>query len=307
MWWRQAAILPRSAVPALGENCYSTGMPVIDAPPPDRLSARLIASGDGWSVSDFICRFSPQDPTFEERHGDVAISAVVAGSFHYRCDSGRALLHPGSFLLGNAGACFECGHDHGSGDRCIAFHFSSALFEEIAASAAGSHRYRFAAPMLPARTDLTALLVEIETLAADESWLAAEDFCLRLAETVLAKTADGGRDTAPTASERRRIGNVLRHIETQADQPLDLAGLAGIACMSKYHFLRSFRRVVGSTPYQYLLGLRLRRAAVCLATTAAPVADAAYGAGFGDLSTFNHRFRTSFGRSPGEFRRSRSN
>jgi AraC family transcriptional regulator len=288
-------------------------MPVIDAPPPEsspaeRLSARQIARGEGWSVSDFICRFGPQDPTFEEQHGDVAISAVIAGSFHYRCESGRALLHPGSFLLGNAGTCFECGHDHGSGDRCIAFHFSGELFEEIAASAAGSHRYRFAAPMLPARADLTALLVEIETLAADDSRMAAEDFCLRLAETVLEKTSDGrGRDTAPTTSERRRIGNALRHIETHADQPLDLATLAGIACMSKYHFLRSFRRVVGSTPYQYLLGLRLRRAAVNLAVTTTPVADVAYAAGFGDLSTFNHRFRANFGYSPSQFRRSRSN
>jgi len=26
-----------------------------------------------------------------------------------------------------------------------------------------------------------------------------------------------------------------------------------VAGMSKYHFLRSFRRIVGLTPYQYLL------------------------------------------------------
>lgn len=286
-------------------------MPVIDAPrpesaPSERLSARQIARGEDWSVSEFVCRFGPQDKSFEEQHDDFAISAVVAGTFHYRCESGRALLHPGSFLLGNAGACFECGHDHGGGDRCIAFHFSSGLFEEIAASAAGSHRYRFAAPILPAQPDLTALLVEIETLTANDSRMAAEDFCLRLAETVLEKTVAGNRNTAPTTSERRRIGNALRHIETHADQPLDLATLAGIACMSKYHFLRSFRRVVGSTPYQYLLGLRLRRAAVSLAMTTTPVADVAYAAGFGDLSTFNHRFRASFGHSPSQFRRSRS-
>ncbi|WP_300301859.1 AraC family transcriptional regulator [Ferrovibrio sp.] len=283
-------------------------MPVIDAPPPAKLSSRVIARGNDWSVSDFICRFGPQDRAFEERHGDVAISAVVAGSFRYRCDSGDALLHPGSFLLGNAGACYECGHDHGSGDHCIAFHFSPALFEEIAASAAGSHRFRFPAAMLPARPDLAATLVDIETLAADDSRMAAEDFALRLAETVLKATADGrSRSAAPTTGERRKIGNVLRHIEAHADQPLDLAALAGIACMSKYHFLRCFRRVVGSTPYQYLLDLRLRRAAIGLATTASPVAALAYEAGFGDLSTFNNRFRAVFGVSPGQFRRSRSN
>jgi AraC family transcriptional regulator len=287
-------------------------MPVIDSPSGsqagDKMSAREIARGEGWQVSEFVCRFGPQDKSFEEQHADFAISAVLAGSFHYRCGSGQALLHPGAFLLGNAGTCFECGHDHSTGDRCMAFHLSAPLFEEIAAGAAGSYRYRFAAPMLPAQPALTALLVDIETLAAADRNMAAEDLCLRLAETVLATTADGpGRSGAPSASERRRIGNALRHIEMQAERALDLAELAGIACMSKYHFLRSFRRVVGSTPYQYLLGLRLRRAAIRLAATADPVASVAYECGFGDLSTFNHRFRRQFGSSPSTFRRRRSN
>src|SRR5215469_2963034 len=32
---------------------------------------------------------------------------------------GRATLVPGALMLGNPGACFECGHDHGVGDRCL--------------------------------------------------------------------------------------------------------------------------------------------------------------------------------------------
>ena len=74
--------------------------------------------------------------------------------------------------------------------------------------------------------------------------------------------------------------------------------------MSKYHFLRSFRHVVGATPYQYLLGLRLRRAAVALTTTARSVSAIALDAGFGDISTFNAHFRRAFGQSPTALRRS---
>ena len=32
-------------------------------------------------------------------------------------------------LLGNAGECFECGHDHGGGDRCLAFAYSQDMLE----------------------------------------------------------------------------------------------------------------------------------------------------------------------------------
>jgi AraC-like DNA-binding protein len=76
--------------------------------------------------------------------------------------------------------------------------------------------------------------------------------------------------------------------------------------MSKYHFLRTFRHVIGLTPYQFLLQLRLRRAAVRLASTAEPVAAIAYDVGFGDLSTFNNRFRAVFGESPLAYRRRQS-
>ena len=41
-----------------------------------------------------------------------------------------------------------------------------------------------------------------------------------------------------------------------------LHDLAGTAAMSPYHFLRTFRAVVGMTPHQYILHTRLHRAAV---------------------------------------------
>jgi AraC-like DNA-binding protein len=72
--------------------------------------------------------------------------------------------------------------------------------------------------------------------------------------------------------------------------------------MSKYHFLRTFRQAVGMTPYQYLLSVRMRRTAVRLATSAAPVSAIAFETGFGDLSTFNARFRETFGMIPTAFR-----
>ena len=71
--------------------------------------------------------------------------------------------------------------------------------------------------------------------------------------------------------------------------------------MSRYHFLRVFRRLTGMTPYQYLISARMRRAALGLASTRRPVLDIARDSGFGDLSTFNHRFRATFGRTPTQY------
>lgn len=267
--------------------------------------ARILASGDGWRVNDVLCELGPRDRAFEEQHDDVTIAVVLAGSFLYRTESGRALMYPGSLLLGNAGACFECGHDHGTGDRCISFHFSRPVFEEVASSMAGSHRFRFATAMLPALRPFAGLAVKAETGAQSANAVDMEELSIELAETVLAVLSDGGGAiTDPPARDRQRVSEVVRYIEEGADQPLGLGDLADMARMSKYHFLRTFRRVLGITPYQFLLNLRMRRAAVALAATSTPIAAIAFAAGFGDLSTFNARFRDMAGMSPREFRRS---
>ena len=45
------------------------------------------------------------------------------------------------------------------------------------------------------------------------------------------------------------------------------------------------------TPHQYVIAARLSRAAAALAQSRRPVLEIALDAGFGDLSTFNRRFR----------------
>ena len=76
--------------------------------------------------------------------------------------------------------------------------------------------------------------------------------------------------------------------------------------MSPYHFLRSFRALIGLTPHQYVLRTRLHRAALLLRRSEQPVASIAYDCGFGDLSTFNRRFRRVLGASPTAYRARRA-
>ncbi len=263
---------------------------------------RPIASGKGWSVSEFLCEAGPSDPPFEERHEGFSIAAVLSGCFAYRGEVGEAFLLPGAVLLGNHGRCFRCSHDHGVGDRCVAFNFAPEVFAEIAASAAGSNRYRFNANAAGSGAT-TAVVAAAAAVAREGSTLRAEETTFRLAERVVGAVS-GHPAEPPRANpgERRRVAAALRAIEERAGEPLDLATLAGVARMSKYHFLRVFRRVAGVTPYQALLNARMRRAAERIAASRETIASIAFEAGFGDLSTFNNRFRAVFGMSPSAYR-----
>jgi AraC-like DNA-binding protein len=264
----------------------------------------MIAQGDGWRIEDVTCTAGPDSRAFEERHGGASIAAVVSGSFRYRSDAGSALLYPGAFLLGNPGACFECGHDHSRGDRCIAIHLNTALFEEVSATAASQSHFRFPAAMMPALPELLPTLVSIEALLGTPRLLAAGTFVLSLAERVTETMSGAGRRKATRlgAGEEKRISAAIQHLELNSQSDLDLDTLASISCMSKYHFLRVFRQVTGVTPYKYLLALRMRRAAVALQASSVSISTIAFDAGFGDLSTFNHRFRETFGKTPSAFR-----
>jgi len=265
------------------------------------VETRTVAAGPGWRVQDVLCSHGPQDPAFEEQHGDVAIAAVTAGSFQYRTRAGDAVLVPGALLLGNAGACFQCGHEHARGDRCLAFHFSPRHFECVAADAGVDAK--FSAPSLPPLPQLVPLLAEAEAARDAGDGDAFEELAVRLIGAVARLLASSKQRTHRFSTrDERRITEAVRRIERASDRPITLSALARAADLSPYHFLRSFRAVVGLTPYQFLLRTRLNRAALRLRNSRHAISAIAFEEGFNDLSTFNRRFRRLVGMSPGEYR-----
>ena len=130
------------------------------------MSMHLLASGPGWRVEDVVCSAGPHDRPFEEQHDLVCVAAVTRGTFQYRTPDGRATLVPGALMLGNPGACFECGHEHGVGDRCLSFHFDPEFFEEIVASVPRARRLTFTIPRLSPSERLLPVIAAAE--AADD-------------------------------------------------------------------------------------------------------------------------------------------
>jgi AraC family transcriptional regulator len=274
---------------------------------PGRAAARLLAKGDGWTVSDVVCTSGPHDRPFEERHARVSIAIVAAGSFQYRSSSGRALMTPGSLLLGRAGDAFECGHEHGTGDRCLSFWYAPEAFARLAADAGARGRWPgFRALRLPPLRALSPLVARalggLAGLATSRAgW---EELSLELgalAVRLVSGLSPDRRDPPPSALAR--VTRAVRLIERDPDRELGLATLAAEARLSPFHFLRTFERLTGVTPHRYVVRARLRQAAIRLATERTKVVDVALDCGFGDVSNFNRAFRSELGVSPRAFRR----
>ena len=268
-------------------------------------NARLIASGDGWTVSDVVCTAGPSDRSFEEQHNRPSIAIILGGSFQYRASvqsrsASRELMTPGSLLLGSAGQCFECGHEHAIGDRCLAFAYSPEFFDRLAFDTGAPPR--FSALRLPPLRELSALIARASAAHASTS-AAWDEIAVDLAAQSLQLDQRITPGTAATpASTLARVTRVIRRIEHQPEQPHSLESLAQGARLSPYHFLRTFESLTGVTPHQYVLRARLRRAAIRIASESTKILDIALDCGFGDISNFNRTFRAEFGLSPRAFR-----
>lgn len=272
------------------------------------LSATLLASGTGWRVSDVLCTSGPRDPRYVEQHSAFSIALVTDGNFQYRTAQGSALMTPGSLLLGNEGACFECGHQHTRGDRCLAFHFSPELLESVVAAVPGATEAAFGAPRVPPLPSVLATLAAAQALR-DEGGEPEEfrELALRLAGSV--HTALSGQASGPlrppTLRDERRVAAALRRIAACHGARMSIDELAAESTVSPFHFLRIFEQVVGVTPGQYMLRTRLRRAAIRLRSGGDTIAAVAQECGFDDLSTFNRQFRRATGLTPGAYRAQR--
>ena len=269
---------------------------------PGGTSSRLLARGEGWSVKDIVCTHDRWDQPFEEQHNAVAVAFVLAGTFQYRCGDQRELLAPGALMLGNYGTCFECGHEHAAGDRCVAFHFSPDYFERIAVDA-GYPKASFGALRIPPIRE-TGRLSALIGARLEQNHAGWDGIALDIAARALALARhQQPRLRSPSRKLVARVTESVRSIEADPARDHTLQKLAAASGVGPYYYLRVFERVTGVTPHQFVLRARLRQAALHIAETGGQIATIAFQSGFGDLSNFNHAFRAEFGVTPRQWRR----
>jgi AraC-like DNA-binding protein len=112
-----------------------------------------------------------------------------------------------------------------------------------------------------------------------------------------------GRAAAAEADLEARLRRARAFIDERFHEPIDLDDIARQACLSRYHFLRSFRRVFDVTPHQYLTQKRLERAKELLSESDLPVTEICFEVGFHSLGSFSSLFQRHVGHAPGRYRR----
>lgn len=119
-----------------------------------------------------------------------------------------------------------------------------------------------------------------------------------LLQSMLATEQDHQKD-----AYSKDIATAVNYIQENYNQPITIDDIIQDIPISKYHFIRLFRRIMGVTPYSYLTNYRINRSKILLRSTEKTIADIAEACGFLDTSNFISQFKKHTGVRPTHYRR----
>ena len=252
------------------------------------------------AVYEYHCDAGPKDRPFTESHSTYSISYVRRGSFAYRSNGDLHELVPGSLLIGYPGDEYMCSHEHHAcGDDCLSFTFSHELVDEMA-----DRRDAWRIGALPPLPEVMVIAELAQAIIDRRSTMSFDEVAYRLLSGWF--SAVGGTKSKRDRllpRDRRRVIDIARWIEASSHEDIDLDRIAQAAGMRPHHLLRTFARVLGITPHQYLIRARLRHAARLLTDEGSTITQIAGAVGFADLSNFIRTFGRAAGMSPQAFRK----
>lgn len=155
---------------------------------------------------------------------------------------------------------------------------------------------------LPHHKSFASIFEEIieETLSKRPNY---ETLCLSRLFYLLALIQRASRETNNPANKGwSGIARAVQHMNRYCDQNLKLEDYASMCHMSKYHFLRVFKAVTGTTPLEYRNNIRIDHAKEMLKNSNSSVSEISENLGYSSLAYFSAAFKKATGMSPTEYR-----
>ena len=205
----------------------------------------------------------------------------IDGKLHLRSDELTAIAGPGNILIYPAGRTHEEMSDIEEPVNLLFMSFYGSAGSQIRVIKDSEHQVR----------RLGQYLIKARQRGAEP------ELVTKYAEVILeecfALEAEG---TEQLVSETRSF--MRRNLK----EPLTVQDMADNAHMSKYHFIRTYRKLTGTTPQADFRRLRIEEAAHLLETTALPIKAVAPMAGFTNEYHFSRVFKKVIGIPPGKYR-----
>lgn len=109
--------------------------------------------------------------------------------------------------------------------------------------------------------------------------------------------------TEPTINASKECFKLKKYLDSNYASKITIDDLAHLSNLNKYYLIHSFNKYFGSSPINYLCGIRIRAAKELLANSDYSIAQIAQSAGFSSQSYFTQCFMKDCSISPSAYRR----
>lgn len=124
----------------------------------------------------------------------------------------------------------------------------------------------------------------------------------RVLEIFVLLSREYSKSPNPMARSLFRLGELVTQLENGYREEWSIARISKLAAMAPSTLLPVFKSVTGRSPIDYLLWVRLGKAAERLRRTDENISEAAAACGFPDSNYFSRQFRKHYGCSPRVYR-----
>lgn len=245
--------------------------------------------------------------------GPLSLKTVVAGRAAWETAAGRFEMSPGAALIVNDGEEYAITIDALQPVETFCVFFARGFVEDACRSILGgsarlldrpdaspvefSERVQHGGPLAVILGRMRDDCSEAHLVALASQLARSQcDVAARVERLPALRTAT--RDEL-----RRRIGRGVEYMHANFGSPIALAGIAGAAALSPFHFHRLFTAMHGLSPHRYLTRLRIEHARSLLRATDRPVVEIALECGFESVTSFTTLFRRETGTPPARFRK----
>ncbi|MBT9588948.1 helix-turn-helix transcriptional regulator [bacterium] len=267
-------------------------------------------------------RYTTPGRHFEHAARGLSVKSVLGGVEEFRIEHGLHKVQPDQLLVINSGQRYGSQATAAAPEMetyCVSFGqrllgevyraCSAPLRNLLDDPAASGKAPELVETIYAPHTGLLPLVGRTRQLLGEHpSSLELEETALHLLERLLCQDDGLHAHSLQLGIQNPRLRReTLQRLFRARDTMLargggSLSEWAEVACLSRFHFLRLFKRVFQSTPGQYLIGLRLDHARRELRASRRSILEVALNAGFQSASQFSTAFRRHFGVSPRQWR-----
>lgn len=250
-------------------------------------------------------------------HEEIQFDLVVEGTVHFQIGSKAFDLKAGQCIFINTGVLHQIFPLEGTDGKLYAYVLRDSLLETDVLS--GVYQ-KCLAPVIRGQVDCVAFCSgeELDRQAAKclmeirNSFQQKENgyqievkglLCMLWSLILKREKQNFSTVTAREQRDMDRVKEAIGYIRIHYQEEVALEDIAGHLAISRSELCRCFKRVMNTTPYDYLIQCRIREATKRLRNTDEKVLNIALQCGFDSSAHMGRYFRKYCGCAPSDFRR----